>query len=252
MIIADRDAKGGQAFVDSLNEGKSVKVASFHTLDVKDWNQQAKVFGQAVAEYGHIDYVYPIAGIGERRWVPNNPSATSGFVQPDLSVLDIDLTGVMYTIALAIQQFRRQEPGRHGFRGKIGCVASVCGFYCVPTLPIYTAAKHAVTGFVRSYGKYLPDEKITLNSVNPNVIRTNISTSAFYDMVEERGLLTPVESVVQAFENLLGDNATSGEIFEVGPKGNIEVRPAPEYMDTVSKEVCDMLEKRGRPLHLPH
>lgn len=89
---------------------------------------------------------------------------TSGFEKPDLTVIDLDLTGVMYTVSLAVQQFRRQEP-KNGFRGKIGCVASICGFYCVPTLPIYTAAKHGVNGFVRSFGKYLPEEQITMNAV---------------------------------------------------------------------------------------
>jgi NAD(P)-dependent dehydrogenase (short-subunit alcohol dehydrogenase family) len=73
------------------------------------------------------------------------------FAKPDLSVVDVDLTGVLYTIALAIQQFRRQDPvpwsssiSKKQYRGKIGLVASVCGFYCVPSLPIYTAAKHAL------------------------------------------------------------------------------------------------------------
>lgn len=102
--------------------------------------------------------------MGERVWTPNQPAMTSGFEKPDLTVIDLDLTGVMYTVSLAVQQFRRQEP-KNGFRGKIGCVASICGFYCVPTLPIYTAAKHGVNGFVRSFGKYLPEEQITMNAV---------------------------------------------------------------------------------------
>ena len=112
-------------------------------------------------------------------------------------------------------------------------MASVCGFYCVPTLPLYTAAKQyvpietpcraaltlansGVVGFVRSYGKYLPEEKITLNAVCPNVIRTNISTPAFYDSLEEKGLLTPMEPLLEAFESLLGTSETSGECFEIG------------------------------------
>ena len=109
-------------------------------LDVRDWNQQAKVFGQAVHALGRIDYVYSIAGINERRWIENDPSLT-GFEAPDLSVLDVDVTGLMYTVSLAVQQFRKQDKDENGFRGKIACVASVCGFYCCPTLPIYTAAK---------------------------------------------------------------------------------------------------------------
>lgn len=101
--------------MDELN--KDSHVANCAHVDVANWNSQAKAFSQAVADFGRIDYVYPIAGIGERPWIPNDPGAT-GFEMPDLSVLDIDLTGVMYTVGLAVQQFRRQEPGKNGFRGK--------------------------------------------------------------------------------------------------------------------------------------
>lgn len=249
VFIADRDLAGAEKLVEELN--KDVHVAKCAHVDAADWNSQVKAFSQAVADFGRIDYVYPIAGIGERRWIPNDPAA-SGFERPDLSAIDVDLTGVLYTVGLAVQQFRRQEPGKHGFRGKIGCVASVCGIYCVPTLPIYTAAKHGVTGFVRSYGKYLPEEQITMNSVNPHVVRTNISTGDFYDILEKQGFLTPIEGVIDTFEKLLGSNNTSGECFEVGPKykekGAVP-RKAPEYLDEESGKVCELLYDRGHPLH---
>lgn len=86
-------------------------------VDVADWDSQLKGFEAAVKELGRIDYVYPIAGIGERSWLPNKPQAT-GFTKPDLTVMDVDANGVLYTAGLAIQQFRRQEPNKHGFRGK--------------------------------------------------------------------------------------------------------------------------------------
>lgn len=194
--------------------------------------------------------MYPIAGIGERAFIPNDSSPSSqGYVKPDLSTLGVDLNGVLYTISLALQQFRRQERDSLGFRGKIGCVASICGFYCVPTLPVYTAAKHGVTGFVRSYGKYLPKEGITLNAVAPAVVRTGISTSAFYDDMESRGLLTPMQSVVDAFDSLLDGSEVSGEILEVGPKGGVVRRAPAGYLDEESGTVCELLEERGRKLH---
>lgn len=137
-------------------------------------------------------------------------------------------------------------------RVKVFCVASVCSWYCCPTLPIYTAAKHGVTGFVRSYGKFLPAEKITLNAVNPNVVRTNISTEAFYAVLAEKDLLTPIEGVVDAFESLLGDNAESGQTLEIGPnyaKGQgIVKRQAPEFIDAESEQVFELLEPRGRAM----
>ncbi|KAK5237928.1 hypothetical protein LTR47_001021 [Exophiala xenobiotica] len=251
VFIADRDLEGAQKLVDELN--KNGQVAKCAHVDVLDWNSQAKAFSQAVADSGRIDYVYPIAGVGERPSIINDPSQT-GFEMPDLTVLDVDLTGVIYTVSLAVQQFRRQEPGKNGFRGKIGCVASICGLYAIPTVPIYTAAKHGVVGLTRSYGHYLPEEKITMNAVCPNVIRTGISTSAFYDSLEGTGLLAPIEGVVDTFEKLLGTDATSGECFEVGPNYKSQgavPRKAPEFLDKESEKVCDLIYKRSHKLHEP-
>ncbi|KIW19955.1 hypothetical protein PV08_00530 [Exophiala spinifera] len=251
VFIADRDLDGAQKLVDELN--KSGPVAKCARVDVADWSSQANAFSQAVADFGRIDYVYPIAGVGERTWTTNDPSQT-GFQKPDLSVLDIDLTGVLYTVSLAVQQFRKQQPGKTGFRGKIGCVASICGLYAVPTVPIYTAAKHGVVGLTRSYGHYLPEEKITLNSVCPNVVRTNISTSEFYDALDKDGLLAPIEGVVDVFEKLLGQSPTSGECFEVGPNYKTQgavVRQAHDFIDEESKRVCELIGKRSHKLQQP-
>lgn len=119
VFIADRDEEGAQKLADELNKS-SDHIARVSHVDTANWNSQAKAFSQAVAEFGRIDYVYPIAGIGERPWIPNDPNGT-GFVMPDLSAIDVDLTGVLYTVGLAVQQFRRQEPGKNGFRGKSKC-----------------------------------------------------------------------------------------------------------------------------------
>lgn len=94
-----------------------------------------------------------------------------------------------------------------------------------------------------------------MNSVNPNVIRTNISTGAFYDTLEKEKLLTPIEGVIDTFEKLLGPDKTSGEIFEIGPhyseQGAVK-RPAPEYLDKDSEKVFDLLYERGLRLHQPN
>lgn len=102
---------------------------------------------------------------------------------------------------------------------------------------------------MRSYGKYLPEEGITLNAVSPNVVRTGISTGDFYDHLEEEGLLTPMESVVEAFESFLGASDTSGEILEVGPNEGFRRRSPADYLDEKSMRVCELLHERGRPLH---
>jgi NAD(P)-dependent dehydrogenase (short-subunit alcohol dehydrogenase family) len=89
-------------------------------VNASDWDSQLAGFQKAVDAFGRIDYVFPIAGIGERKAIKNDPSATS-FEKPDLSVIDVDLTGVLYTAFLAIQQMRRQDKDSQGYRGKSKC-----------------------------------------------------------------------------------------------------------------------------------
>lgn len=122
VYIADRDLKTAQAVASELNnknEGSKQSVCAVEA-DVADWDSQRRAFQAAVAEFTRIDYVFPIAGIGERRSFPNRPNTTEedGYEKPDLSVLDVDGVGVIYTVSLALQHFRRQQPNKYGFRGK--------------------------------------------------------------------------------------------------------------------------------------
>lgn len=224
--------------------------------DTTSWDAQVAAFQEAInwqaSDGGRIDFVAPIAGIGERQWVPfsevTTASDASDFTKPDLSIVDVDLTGVLYTVALAVQHFRRQQRREDGLLGRVGLVSSVCGLYCVPSLPIYTAAKHALVGLTRSYGKLLIDEGITVNAIAPNVVETSISSPIFYKKLDEENLLTPMDGLLDAFKTILDSNC-SGEIFECGPTGGWTKREAINYLDEESEIVCKMLNVRGRTLH---
>ncbi|OQU96054.1 hypothetical protein CLAIMM_02190 isoform 1 [Cladophialophora immunda] len=266
VYVADRDLKGANAVAEELNTGE--KAVWTVQIDVADWDSQRNAWEAAEAEFKRINYVLPIAGIGERRSFPNRPNST-GYEKPDLSVLEVDCIGVIYTVSLAVQHFRRQQPNKYGFRGKIMPVASVCGFYIHQTIPIYTAAKQyvppghqlpwmsskadrnfsAVVGLVRSYGKILAEEKITLNAVCPNKIRTGISTAAVYDKAEKLGVLVPMERLLEAFESLLGDNPMSGECLEVAPKLGVRVVQFVPFINEESKLSADMTYDRSHYLH---
>lgn len=125
----------------------------------------------------------------------------------------------------------------------------------IVSAPIFTNASSltthpsGVTGFVRSYGAHLPVEGITLNAICPNVVKTAISSSDFYDKCEAGNLLTPMQSLLDVFESLLGEDGRSGQIFEVGPHG-MQTRDAPEPMDADTGILMDMLKERGKSLHL--
>src|SRR6187402_843959 len=109
LFIADRNLEGAEAAAKELNSGSDVQCAWAVQVDVADWDSQAKGFEAAVKEFGRIDYVFPVAGIPESSWLPNRPNATT-YEKPNLSVFNVNANGVLLTSALAIQQFRRQEP----------------------------------------------------------------------------------------------------------------------------------------------
>ncbi|KAM5373448.1 hypothetical protein ACJZ2D_006942 [Fusarium nematophilum] len=243
VFIADRNLEGAEEVARELN--KSHQAVWPVQVDVADWESQRKGFEAAVKGFSRIDYVFAVAGITEIPWLRNRPNATE-FEKPNLSVLDVNATGVLYTSSLAIQQFRRQEPNKYGYRGKIVAVASGCGFYCMPLLPIYTAAKHALVGFVRTFGKYLPEEKITLNAICPNIVKTNISSGDFYERADAKGLLITVESLVESFEALLGANQTSGEAIEVLPGNDgYRIKERPEYTNEKCRQSVELTMERS-------
>jgi len=115
-------------------------------------------------------------------------------------------------------------------------------------LPIYTAAKHALIGLTRSYGALVVEEGVTINAVAPNVVRTGVSSDTFYDEIEREGLLTPIEGLMGAFEEMLGGGG-SGEVFECGPRGGHMKRKGTEYLDEKSGRCCEKALRRSRGLH---
>ncbi|KAM0712478.1 hypothetical protein Q7P37_011574 [Cladosporium fusiforme] len=252
VAIADINLSAAQDAVKQLNASATTGQEHLAVeVDVSSWDSQVAAFEKVVATFKVIDVVVVNAGVGEKVFIPNDGGKGQGFVKPDLRILSVDLDGFLYTSALAVQQMRRQEVGDDGLRGKIIGTASVCGFYCVPTLPVYTAAKHGAVGFVRSYGKYLPEEKMTLNAVCPHVARTSISTSTFYDSLESQSLLTPMEGIVEAFMQFIDRDDLSGECLEIGPVGGPQLRSPATVLNQESEVVNGLLYKRGHILHEP-
>jgi NAD(P)-dependent dehydrogenase (short-subunit alcohol dehydrogenase family) len=249
VFVADLDTSGVQALASQYNTAATTKL---HTArcDTTSWESQVDAFKSALGLLGgRISFVAPVAGIAERRWIPidsdKSETAVEEFTKPDSSVMDVNLTGVLYTVALAVQHFRRQETG--GIRGRIGIVASICGFYSIPSAPIYTATKHALVGLTRTYGILLTDEGIVLSAVAPNLVRTSIREPAYYDSLEQQGLLTPMEGVMSAFEAIL-DSEEGGLVYECGPRGGWTKREGVEYLDKESEVLCKMLDGPTRAL----
>jgi NAD(P)-dependent dehydrogenase (short-subunit alcohol dehydrogenase family) len=113
----------------------------------------------------------------------------------------------------------------------------------------------AIIGFVRSFGEHLPKERITLNTICPNIVKTSISESSFYEKANEKGLLTEVDTLLDAFESLLGDSDISGAAVEVLPGNDgYRIKEHPEYTNEKCRESVDMARDpshRSNKFHQP-
>lgn len=80
------------------------------------------------------------------------------------------------------------------------------------------------------------------------MLRTGISTVTFYDDLESKCLLTPIDGVVESFEKFI-DSDMSGECMEIGPVGGPQVRAPPEVLNKESEQLNERLYHRSHPLH---
>ncbi|KAH0848659.1 glucose 1-dehydrogenase [Fonsecaea pedrosoi] len=267
---------GLRSLSEELNKDETVLLPV--VVDVADWDSLRQGFEKAVSQFQRIDYIFPIAGVGETRTFPNNPAST-GFQPPDLRAFEVNMNGFLYTISLALQQFRRQSVNELGFRGKRGLISISTIEYSSFMAPHSHRARisigvlqHALrphvrssetgnrerltrnsaqVGFVRSFGTYLADEeKIFINVICPNKIRTGLNTAEAFDKIEAAGVpLIEMKTVLDEVEKLLGSNSLSGAIIEIAPKIGSVVREPPAFINRESERSAEMTLELARPLH---
>jgi len=135
-------------------------------IDVSSFEAQNEVFEATVQKFGKIDIVVPNAGVNEpRKQYFNLEKDENGMLKPlNLKVIDIDLKGTAYSIALGIHYMP------HG--GSIIMMTSLAGYAGVPEMPNYSASKHAATGLLRSLAGPCKEKNIALTLVGPHITFT--------------------------------------------------------------------------------
>jgi SDR family mycofactocin-dependent oxidoreductase len=141
--------------------------------DVRDLAALESVVAEGIAELGRLDIVCANAGIAsfapcweltERQWQ---------------DMLDVNLTGVWKTVRACIPPMIQQGSG-----GSIILTSSMLGLAANANLGHYVAAKHGVTGLMRTLAVELAPHNIRCNSLHPGVVNTDmIHNPAFYEAV---------------------------------------------------------------------
>lgn len=227
-----------QKVVDAHSKGTPRAV--FQQTDVRQWSHLDRLFEVCEENFGAADIVCPGAGVYEpvsacplyyffcilyqqlfsNFWIPpgtltstDSPSGNS------YASLDINITHPIRTTQLAISHFiKHKRPGSIVHISSIAAQSS--GMYT----PLYVAAKHAISGFVRTFEQLetpLNDTpKIRVTAVAPGVVKTPLwlDNPEKLKLVDENvdEWITPEEVAERMLELVTKDEYVSGTILEVG------------------------------------
>ncbi|KAI9735371.1 MAG: hypothetical protein M1818_006566 [Claussenomyces sp. TS43310] len=135
-------------------------------VDVSSFEQVDGAFQAVIEKFGRVDIVVANAGVAEPQGQMFNlqKDAAGKLQPPDLRVIDIDLKGTVYTVALGIHYMTQG--------GSIIMMTSLAGFGGVQQMPNYSGSKHAATGLLRSLTEPCRAKDIALSVVAPHITYT--------------------------------------------------------------------------------
>jgi NAD(P)-dependent dehydrogenase (short-subunit alcohol dehydrogenase family) len=242
IIIGDVNITAGEALIANLRLETNNQNLHFIHLDVTSWRSQVDFFREAVrlSPHGGIDTVIANAGVNGAQEAAifenpvidylNDPNPPA----PTFTTLDVNLTGVLYTVHLALFYLPRNpgstpcsptSPARPGQRDRhLILLGSIASLYPVITQTPYTASKHAVLGIFRSLRMNAPlTSGIRVNMLCPYFIHTPIlSTTA--RLLLAGNAVGCVEDVVEAATCLVSRPDIIGRALVIGPKVKVRVQ----------------------------
>ncbi|KPV72865.1 uncharacterized protein RHOBADRAFT_55537 [Rhodotorula graminis WP1] len=247
VVVGDLNAVAGVQVVDKLKAKYGDDKVEFCAVNVTDWASVCTLFALASKTFGsRIDFVFVNAGIAQmsemRSSDPGHFSTTHhpslddlGDRPPRLSVIRVNLDGVLYTLHAALAYFRAQDKDEDGWRGKFVATGSNASIYPFPNDALYAAAKQGVLGMCRAVGPKVLDEGITVNCFGPSVVATGLAPPDFINMLEREHRLTPMRTVTDAVDVFLDPKSqVTGQIIENCGTKNV-FRSVPTYMDGAAR-----------------
>ena len=152
----------------------------FTTADVSDHADAEHYVKAAAARRGHIDVLVNNAGVAREGVI--------GLFRDDAldQVVDLNLKGTVYVTRAASRLMLARRSGA------IVNISSVVGISGYRGLSVYGATKAALDGFTRGLARELGSRGITVNSVAPGYLRTEMSHGLDEQQLQQISRRTPM------------------------------------------------------------
>ncbi|CCX15018.1 Similar to 15-hydroxyprostaglandin dehydrogenase [NAD(+)]; acc. no. P15428 [Pyronema omphalodes CBS 100304] len=227
VIIGDVNTSRGENLVQKIREETKNPHHHFIHCDVTSWTSQQQFFNTAIrlSPSHTLHTVIANAGVGCVGDFTEPTPLDEDVPAPDLTTLDVNLTGVIFTTKLALHHFRRNREGEDKHLLFVGSMASFCSSPGI--LALYTASKHAILGWWRSQYLHPGNESrgVRFNLICPYFVETAILPTTARVLLSGIPLAT-TEDVVEAAARLVGNTHATGRCLSVMPEkagGIVEV-----------------------------
>lgn len=158
--VAIGDVKACTEVVEEI-EKYGVKSFSYE-LDVRNYDDFEKFVDKTVTEFGSLDILANIAGIGTMMPLIVMP------VELINAIIDIDLKGTVYGCKAALKYMIPQKSG------KIVNTSSIAAKVCTENSSCYAAAKAGVMSLTAALAREVAQYDINVNAILPGIVRTNM------------------------------------------------------------------------------
>ena len=234
-------ARGAHVVLSGRDEARLAEVAAdcgealILAFDVRDDAALAEATAKAIAWKGHVDIAFANAGISQRSRALNTN------MQVYRDIIAVDLTAqIAFTQGLIGHMAARGS-------GALGFISSIAGKVGVPMRTAYCAAKFGLAGYADALRGELSQTGVTVHTIYPGSVATNVSRNALTAGGAKRGKSDPaidngIPADVAARQMLDEIAAGTREIIvaEGGEKAMGELRRTPDALfDQVANMVAN-------------
>ncbi|MBM3712127.1 MAG: SDR family oxidoreductase, partial [Actinobacteria bacterium] len=184
---------------------KAGSEALFVEADITKWENCEKVFRQAIEKWNKVDILVNNAGVSTRLAIDEEP------VENWYKVVEIDLHAVWLMCKAAIPIMKK-----NGF-GRIINIASVAGIVGFTNHGVYCAAKGGVINLTKALAVEVVKNGITVNAVNPMVIKTDLFVDQGNPLVGE--FLEKMTNMIPIGRLSTPDDIAGAVVYFAGPDG---------------------------------
>ncbi|KAI9046036.1 short chain dehydrogenase/ reductase [Aspergillus affinis] len=217
VTIADVNEERGRDLAAELRPN-----AQFVKCNISSWEEQVQVFEAAISSSPHksCDIVIANAGIsrasGDDLWPLDDPNQPP--VKPELRIMDVNMTGTLYTWKLAVHYFRRQPNTADRDRCFI-ITGSMVAWIDSPANWQYTCSKYGLRGLMRVARRSSWEQGIRINYVAPCYIKSAIRSPEYEAELTKKGVeFAPQEDVAECMMKLATDRTINGHSLMITPK----------------------------------